>query len=221
MLLLDNRLFQLGPCLVVLGCSGATTHGGGEDIPFQPTSDELREVGDRGNAIPHTDARQEVTADAMPSVAEPNRPELPSGDESPSVGLFDMDSSGPSYVTEEELPLVVEPPEPSACNPTLTGIVRDFRPAGTPGGHSDFEAPFASDTELPGIVMPSLGADRKPIYALAGPAYHPQFGQMTHGPDEFDQWYRDVPAVNQAMIVELPLTAGPDEFTHCQPILVR
>lgn len=64
----------------------------------------------------------------------------------------------------------------------LQGTIRDFNDT-----HPDFQSYEAVD---PGIVLPDIGADKKPVYAgLAG-------NPTTHGETEFDQWYRDTAGVN-------------------------
>lgn len=90
---------------------------------------------------------------------------------------------------------VCDAPQPQP--PRLKATVRDFQ-----ASHPDFERPVP-DTGAPdfGLVQPELGADGKPVYA-GGP-----FGTLTTtGPDEFDQWYRDVPGVNQPVTIEIPLS---------------
>lgn len=77
-----------------------------------------------------------------------------------------------------------------ACG-TLEADFRDFRSA-----HPDFEQ-FAGNDAFEGLVESQLGADQKPVYA------HPGGTAQTTGPDEFNQWYRDVPQVN--MRVRLPI----------------
>ena len=59
----------------------------------------------------------------------------------------------------------------------LTGTIRDFNDT-----HPDMESVIAFD---PDIVLPTLGADGKPIYA--GQTGNP----TTHGVAAFDQWYND------------------------------
>ncbi|WP_437500429.1 fibro-slime domain-containing protein [Sorangium sp. So ce1099] len=76
----------------------------------------------------------------------------------------------------------------SGCDPNLTGIVRDFRAYARGDGHPDFETFEGSG--LKGIVERELGPDQKPVYAHQGGTEH------TTGPDEFNQWYRDVQGVN-------------------------
>ncbi|MGK3991937.1 fibro-slime domain-containing protein [Sorangium sp. So ce1024] len=76
----------------------------------------------------------------------------------------------------------------SGCDAKLTGIVRDFRAYDRGNGHPDFETFTGSG--LKGIVKRELGPDRKPVYAHQGGTEH------TTGPEEFDQWYRDVEGVN-------------------------
>jgi fibro-slime domain-containing protein len=78
------------------------------------------------------------------------------------------------------------------CGSALTGTLRDFTT-----DHPDFE--YTIDVD-PGIVQPLLGSDGKPVYA--GPAG----GTLTtHGQAYFDQWYRDVPGVNQSIPFTVPL----------------
>lgn len=77
----------------------------------------------------------------------------------------------------------------------LTAILRDFT-----AEHPDFEDAIADDR---GVVRVDLGADGKPVYALAGPS------ATISGQASFDQWYRDVPGVNLTFSQPLPLTEGP------------
>jgi fibro-slime domain-containing protein len=87
------------------------------------------------------------------------------------------------------------------CGSTLTGTIRDFMQS-----HPDFEYIIQVD---PGIVLPDLGADNLPVYA--GQAGNP----TTTGQANFDQWYRDVPGVNQKDLVSIPLTAsGGNVYTY-------
>ncbi len=87
------------------------------------------------------------------------------------------------------------------CGSTLTGTIRDFKQ-----DHPDFEYKIAED---PGIVLPDLGADNLPVYAgQAG-------NDTTTGQANFDQWYRDVPGVNQSELLSIPLTAsGGNLYTY-------
>lgn len=88
------------------------------------------------------------------------------------------------------------------CGPNLTGVLRDFKIE-----HSDFEGKIADDR---GLVLPDLGADSKPVYASASST------PTTSGKASFDQWYRDVPGVNQRELFVLPLTRpdGGDRFVY-------
>jgi len=91
----------------------------------------------------------------------------------------------------------VEPP-PTV---TLFGTVRDFQ-----FSHPDFEEnkPLTD----PGIVLPELGADDKPVFA--GTAGNP----TTSSQAAFDQWFRDVPGVNQSKPLEITL----DRVSDSPPI---
>jgi len=86
-----------------------------------------------------------------------------------------------------------------ACNapqplpPVLEATVRDFL-----ASHPDMEREEGR-TER-GLVLPELGDDDKPVYA-----HGTQGTFTTSGEAAFDQWYRDVPGVNQTTTVPLPL----------------
>jgi len=76
------------------------------------------------------------------------------------------------------------------CGSILLGIVRDFQDT-----HPDFEHYCCGG--LKGIVGPDLGADLKPVYASSGGTTY------STGPNEFNQWYRDVDGVNMAYFLYL------------------
>lgn len=71
------------------------------------------------------------------------------------------------------------------CAGKVTGVIRDFHDS-----HPDFEKEIGSEKDL---VKATLGADGKPVYALPGPS------KTITGAASFDQWFRDVPGVNQAV----------------------
>ena len=90
------------------------------------------------------------------------------------------------------------------CGSTFIGTVRDFQ-----ASHPDFEFIIEVD---PGIVLPDLGSDGKPVYA--GQDGNP----TTNGQEAFDQWYRDVDGVNQSLPLEIALAdAGGGIFTYDNP----
>jgi fibro-slime domain-containing protein len=77
-----------------------------------------------------------------------------------------------------------------AATLTLTGTVRDFKQDSSVGGHPDFER--AIDNLRTGVVATTLDVDGKPVFI--GPV---NVGSFTTA-DNFKQWYRDVPGVNQS-----------------------
>ncbi|WP_437639849.1 fibro-slime domain-containing protein [Sorangium sp. So ce854] len=86
-------------------------------------------------------------------------------------------------------------PDPGgdACGSDLIAIVRDFKDT-----HPDFEARrFGEDR---GLVEAQLGADGKPVYAGGA-----EGTRTTTGKEAFDQWFRDVPDVNTAVQISIPL----------------
>ncbi len=90
---------------------------------------------------------------------------------------------------------------PMDCDNVLHGTLRDFQQS-----HPDFE--YMIDVD-PGIVLPDLGPDQKPVYA--GQDGNP----TTTGQANFDQWYRDVPGVNQPFPIDIPLSdAGGGLYTY-------
>lgn len=81
-------------------------------------------------------------------------------------------------------------------------VIRDFAMS-----HPDFEDANGAET---GIVLPTLGPDRKPQYA------HGASGSATtHGEEYFNQWYRDVPGVNHTVLQSLVLSRlGSGEYQY-------
>jgi fibro-slime domain-containing protein len=92
--------------------------------------------------------------------------------------------------------------------PKLQTVVRDFRI-----DHPDFEIPNAGNAIESGIVAGELGPDDKPVYNG-----DPLLGtRSTTGPDNFYQWYNDVPGVNLSAALALDLassTANPALFVY-------
>ena len=88
-------------------------------------------------------------------------------------------------------------PAVDACG-DLEATIRDFQ-----SSHPDFQA-FTGSGATTGLVERMLGTDGKPVHAAAGPT------DQTTGPENFDQWYRDVPEVNMRFTVGLPLTEESD-----------
>jgi fibro-slime domain-containing protein len=80
------------------------------------------------------------------------------------------------------------------CGPNLTGIVRDFR-----DDHPDFEK-YVGDGEK-GIVGNALGTDGKPVFVKTGAMY-------VTSKDTFDQWFRNVSGINQAIEFKLEMKPG-------------
>jgi fibro-slime domain-containing protein len=85
---------------------------------------------------------------------------------------------------------------PQPKPPTLHATIRDFHDT-----HPDFERPQLGDHPDPGIVTQDLGPDDKPVYG-GNPTT-----ETTSGAMYFDQWYNDVPGVNESTTIDLPLVA--------------
>lgn len=82
------------------------------------------------------------------------------------------------------------------CTTSIVATIRDFQST-----HPDFES-FNGTQATTGLVNADLGTDGKPVHAAMGPT------SQTTGPENFNQWYRDVDGVNETFEVELPLTAS-------------
>jgi fibro-slime domain-containing protein len=72
----------------------------------------------------------------------------------------------------------------------LEGTIRDFS-----SSHEDFEKAGPPNAVIAGMVLPTLGADDKPVYGTT---------PWVTG-DTFAQWYNDVPGVNVAIPITLEL----------------
>src|SRR5262249_53557942 len=80
-------------------------------------------------------------------------------------------------------------PSPGGCGTKLLAVVRHFRADGV-----NFQGVIEDDR---GLVLPTLGAGDKPVFAKTGPT------ATTGGPADFDQWYRDVDGVNSPYVLYL------------------
>jgi fibro-slime domain-containing protein len=69
----------------------------------------------------------------------------------------------------------------------LSGVIRDFKAI-----HSDFQRTGPNFEIVRNMVLPDLGADKKPALNVAGLAS----SYRIESPDSFNQWFRDVPGVN-------------------------
>jgi len=90
------------------------------------------------------------------------------------------------------LGVIAAVPSASHASMTVTTTLRDFN-----ASHPDFEGVIANDL---GIVGPTIGADRKPVYVGGAGTV------TTSGAANFNQWYNDVPGVNMSMSYDLVLT---------------
>jgi fibro-slime domain-containing protein len=81
------------------------------------------------------------------------------------------------------------PVEGEGCGTTILGVVRDFTP-----DHPDFEKAIESEK---GLVLPTLGADRKPVFAHDGATV------TVSGPASFDQWYRSTEGINLPYVLQV------------------
>jgi fibro-slime domain-containing protein len=117
---------------------------------------------------------------------------------------------GPAITASGANPVV--PPAAGGCS-IIVGVIRDFEPAGEPGGHPDFEYFFNPGFGVPGLVEPTLGTDGKPVYTglcelgRASGADCPD-GEETSTKANFDQWYRNVPNVNEPFLLYLKLAGS-------------
>ncbi|QBQ54744.1 fibro-slime domain-containing protein [Nitrosococcus wardiae] len=89
---------------------------------------------------------------------------------------------------------------------TLTGTVRDFYDT-----HPDFEDGISG--VVTGIVASTLGTDGKPVYDGCGGT---NCG-MTHGQENFDQWYRNIRDINLSnpltIVLDNTITSDPTVYT--------
>jgi len=98
----------------------------------------------------------------------------------------------------------------------VVAIVRDFRGCNETPPHPDFED-YSGGAQTTGLVAPTLGTDRKPVYASkcesgsamcggTGVGLDPTacpYGPETTSKADYDQWYRTTDGVNMAYKVNL------------------
>ncbi|HYP90299.1 MAG TPA: fibro-slime domain-containing protein [Polyangiaceae bacterium] len=145
------------------------------------------------------------------------------GDQPASLG---GSTSGPELTPVGDDPMKNE----EDCDATLELTVRDFTPK-----HPDFEAYNGQNEVGCGIVASTLGPDSKPVFfsgigAQKRITMNDSSGGLTFtscvawdwmpnsvvtSKDSFDQWYRDVDGVNQAITVPITLVdMGGENLTY-------
>lgn len=80
----------------------------------------------------------------------------------------------------------------------VSATIRDFHDS-----HPDFERGVAGAKHERGIVAKTLGTDDKPVYAATA-------STTTAGADPFNQWFNDVPGVNERIEQTLNLSKNAD-----------
>lgn len=137
----------------------------------------------------------------------------------------------PSLGTGGNVPALgpITEPEPEKCETVLELTLRDFDPA----THPDFEAFQGLNDIGCGMVAETLGSDLKPVFVsgigtkkrvVTGDWDNLAFASCDEwngwnpepvitGQATFDQWYRDVPNVNQSVKMSVTLTdSGTGQF---------
>ena len=140
---------------------------------------------DAGTTTPTTG---EPTGTGVTTTPDPTTSTDPSGDDTTAAV-----SDGTTTLTSDGT--TTTPGDPTGeprCETLLDAVVRDF-----PDDHPDFESYLSA---ADGLVLPNLGPDKKPVHASPGPT------EATSGPETFNQWYNDVPGVNQTFPIQLQLT---------------
>jgi fibro-slime domain-containing protein len=118
-------------------------------------------------------------------VSEPYPDTLPDG-------FTAADKFGGFRVGEEitaESPAEMPDTNAEGCGTTILAVIRDFKQ-----DHQNFEGENGDDR---GMVLPTLGPDRKPVFAQAGPTV------TVKDPAQFADWYRTVDGLNKAYKLEL------------------
>jgi len=91
-----------------------------------------------------------------------------------------------------EAPVDPLDPKLEGCGTTILAVIRDFKADG-----KNFEGGEDVFYDDHGVVLPTLGADRKPVFAGTGRTL------TIKDPAQFADWYRTVDGVNKAYKLEL------------------
>jgi hypothetical protein len=84
-------------------------------------------------------------------------------------------------------------PSSDGCKGIILGVIRDFE-----ADYDTFETPDESHMgDDRGVVLPDLGADRKPVYAHTGAT------KTIAGPDVFNTFYNNVDGTNLPFVLNL------------------
>lgn len=151
--------------------------------------------------VSDSDATTGTTTDAVTSTGDPTGPDTTTApgttdDTTSATGTSTTDTTDTSTSTTDTTGGSTSDSggdttgEPVNCGDSLTATIRDFK---TP--HPDFETYCCG--LVTGLVDAKLGMNKKPVFKSAG---NPKM--LTDAPT-FNQWYTDVPDVNQKTTIVL------------------
>lgn len=197
----------LAVCAALAALTGCSTPAGGLDADDDRSAMAIRPSGPADAASAFTDTRG-GSADAGPRPLAPPKNIVPTEHGGYALG---------EPLTGDGMPQASTAQNGAPCS-TVIGVVRDFRGIKEANGHPDFEA-FGGSTPTLGLVSPTLGTDKKPVYSslcestLLGGAAGCPYGQMTTTKSFFDEWYRFAPNMNQPFVLYLQFAPNGDVFT--------
>ena len=174
--------------------AGVTTGGGSGSAGQTGAGGSIYIGGTAGASVGSGAAGATAVAGGGPGNSVP----IPAGYTNADVGAYMLGAPIPASSATTS----IDSPDTGCYQ--ITGIVRDFKGFNEAGGHPDFEH-YSGSAQTTGLVAPTLGADRKPVYASkceSGGAVLDQtacpYGPETTSKMYFDEWYRTTDGVNLA-----------------------
>jgi fibro-slime domain-containing protein len=198
--------------LTVVGCGGDDGGGGATtgdseltginlaDATTGPTGATSTTDGSSGSGSDSVDV--DTTPVTSGSTTDPTTTTDPTGDSTTSTTDATTETTDGS-VSDSTTTTDGTTGEPVECG-VLPVVYRDFKPL-----HTDFGCHMNGNMARPGLVLPDLGADTKPVYNPNPPpppnGWNGSVPQITSA-DSFAEWYNSINGTNQEIAGELTLT---------------
>ena len=179
----------LSASVVMAGCGSPSVHwsngnGSGGDASTAGGASAVGQAGGVSINVPNGDGGK---VEGSGGAAEPYPTTLPPG--FTAANRFGGYKVGNPITGDENSAAGAPSTKDSGCGTTILAVIRDFKADG-----KNFEGNTGDDRMM---VLPDLGADRKPVFASAGPT------STVGDPAQLADWFRNVDGLNKPFKLEI------------------
>ena len=206
----SSGVANMGVCLLLFGCGDGGRDDDGVSTTTTPATGITETDPTQASTGPATDPTTSGAdaASATDTTATVGTTDAPSTTTTDPSSTSEPLTSGTTSTTTDDTTTTTGPSTGTTGEPVDCGLLpvtyRDFKPL-----HEDFGCNMGGNSARPGLVLPTLGPDKKPVY---NPAPPPPPGNWTGSDPQitsaatFGDWYNAKDGINIEIAGELTLT---------------